>query len=61
MQDEALATVMNILGCSTSHARTLLIHFRWNTDALFGMHACSECLSLWHIQPVRCSSSGTEA
>ena len=32
-----MASVMNILGCSTSSARTLLIHFRWNTEALFGM------------------------
>ncbi|KAK9817712.1 hypothetical protein WJX72_001099 [[Myrmecia] bisecta] len=36
VQDEALDSVINILGCSRSTARSLLIHFRWNTETLFG-------------------------
>ncbi|KAK9806532.1 hypothetical protein WJX73_007969 [Symbiochloris irregularis] len=39
VQDEALAGVMNILGCSASKARALLIYFKWNKEALFGVLA----------------------
>lgn len=38
-QDVALASTTGILGCSTADARTLLIHFRWNTETLFGVLA----------------------
>lgn len=36
MQEEALASVVAILGCPRSTARSLLMHFRWNTETLFG-------------------------
>ena len=36
IQEEALQAVCGILGCSKPVARTLLMHFRWNSDALFG-------------------------
>ncbi len=36
MQEEALGSVVAILGCSRSTARSLLVHFRWNTETLFG-------------------------
>lgn len=36
LQEEALQKVTDFLGCSRSFARTLLIHFRWNSDVLFG-------------------------
>ena len=32
----AIRSVIDILGCSTSTARVLLIFFRWDTEALFG-------------------------
>ena len=35
-QEEALQAVSSILGCSRAVARTLLMHFRWNSDTLFG-------------------------
>lgn len=35
-QMEAIRSVIDILGCSTSTARVLLIFFRWDTEALFG-------------------------
>lgn len=31
-----MASVTAILGCSRSTARSLLMHFRWNTETLFG-------------------------
>ena len=36
VQEEALQKVVDFLGCSRSFARTLLIHFRWDSDVLFG-------------------------
>lgn len=36
MQADTLESVTNILGCSCSTARVLLMHFRWDTDLLFG-------------------------
>ncbi|KAK9862747.1 hypothetical protein WJX84_009224 [Apatococcus fuscideae] len=38
-QDKALADVANVLACSASIARTLLIHFRWNVESLFAFLA----------------------
>ena len=38
-QEEALSSVQSILSSSRSVARTLLIHFLWNKDALFGEQA----------------------
>ena len=35
-QDKALADVASVLACSSSIARTLLIHFRWSVESLFG-------------------------
>ena len=35
-QDESLAAVQSILGCSRDTARKLLTHFQWNKEALFG-------------------------
>ena len=35
-QAEALGSVISILGCSRSTARLLLMHFRWDSDLLFG-------------------------
>lgn len=39
-QAEALESAISILGCSRSTARLLLMHFRWDSDLLFG--ACLE-------------------
>ncbi len=36
VQENALQDVMGIMGCSKSTARTLLMHFRWSTETLFG-------------------------
>lgn len=36
MQAEALEPVTSVLGCSSSTARLLLMHFRWDSDLLFG-------------------------
>ncbi|KAL3137000.1 hypothetical protein ABBQ32_006592 [Trebouxia sp. C0010 RCD-2024] len=36
VQDESLAAVQGILGCSRDTARKLLTHFQWNKEALFG-------------------------
>ena len=41
-QDKALADVANVLACSASVARTLLIHFRWSVESLFGANAVSD-------------------
>ena len=38
-QEEALSSVQSILSSSRSVARTLLIYFLWNKDALFGEQA----------------------
>eukprot|EP00884_Botryococcus_braunii_P004214 jgi/Botrbrau1/13794/Bobra.0056s0044.1 len=35
-QENALTQVMGIMACSTAAARSLLIHFCWNTERLFG-------------------------
>jgi hypothetical protein len=35
-QEEALSRVVSVMACSTAAARSLLIHFRWDTDTLFG-------------------------
>ena len=35
-QMAAILSVVDILGCSTSTARVLLVYFRWDTEALFG-------------------------
>jgi hypothetical protein len=43
-QNEALQAVINILGCSVSAARTLLIYFRWDTEGLFGTHSVLDVL-----------------
>ena len=45
-QDESLAAVQSILGCSCDTARKLLTHFQWNKEALFGIvWACQLCIS----------------
>lgn len=36
IQDESLAAVQGILGCSRDTARKLLTHFQWDKEALFG-------------------------
>jgi len=37
MQDQSLAAVQGILGCSRDTARKLLTYFQWDKEALFGM------------------------
>lgn len=44
LQTEALASVTSILGCTRSTARKLLIHSRWDTEALFGQLLSSPSL-----------------
>ena len=39
MQEESLAAVQSILGCSRDTARKLLTHFQWDKEALFGTAA----------------------
>jgi hypothetical protein len=36
VQEKALQDVVSIMGCSRGIARTLLMHFRWSTETLFG-------------------------
>mmetsp|Transcript_37117 Transcript_37117/g.94848 ORF Transcript_37117/g.94848 Transcript_37117/m.94848 type:complete len:608 (-) Transcript_37117:139-1962(-) len=38
-QRSCLASVMDILGCPVAVARTLLIHYSWDTEVLFGQYA----------------------
>ena len=40
-----MASVVAILGCSRSTARSLLVHFRWNTETLFGARRCRALLA----------------
>ena len=40
---------MGILGCSRSTARMLLIHYRWNTENLFGASAISAVDGVQHL------------
>jgi hypothetical protein len=37
VQDQSLAAVQGILGCSRDTARKLLTYFQWDKEALFGM------------------------
>jgi hypothetical protein len=47
-QEEALQKVTDFMGCSRSVARTLLMHFRWNSDVLFGAAALhARTLLIW--------------
>ena len=66
MQEEALASVIAILGCPRSTARSLLMHFRWNTETLFGARCPHSPVALHmagpmplHVWPpeARCSQS----
>jgi hypothetical protein len=37
-QDEALAQVQSILGCSSTTARALLIFFSWDAETVLGAY-----------------------
>lgn len=50
MQAEALESVISILGCSPSTARLLLMHFRWDSDLLFG----ASCRCMLQVCVVLC-------
>ena len=42
-----------ILGCPCSTARSLLMHFRWNTETLFGARCPHSPVALHMIGPIR--------
>lgn len=65
LQMKAISSVIDILGCSTSTARVLLIHNRWDTEALFGNLAergqdwvfrAANVTSLSNETPVECGA-----
>lgn len=64
---EAISSVIDILGCSTSTARVLLIYYRWDTEALFGslaergqdwVYRAASVTSLSNETPVECGAYG---
>ncbi|CAL8462233.1 g1764 [Coccomyxa elongata] len=57
VQEKALQDVMGIMGCSRSIARTLLMHFRWSTETLFGVLAERDKDELYKLASVTSRST----